>query len=114
MDEQEKFPIDLSNNNRVIGLRWIRSGQSRPYADSVYEAELTFTGKNICTKADLPPLVCGCHPPEVTVKALSRILVSNWSNEAVGCATYLDKIECTDKGDGFSRWIVRVVSPFND
>lgn len=45
--------------DQSIFIKVIQAGQPRPYADSIYEYEITFTGKNISTKPESSVLVIG-------------------------------------------------------
>ncbi len=108
-------PILATDFDRAVLVRWIRSGQSRPYADSVYEAELTFTGKNISTRPDTITIVCGCHPTEKDVKALAFVLVSPF--QEIGTDPWTARLtvcKCVEKSPGLSRWLIQVVQPYTD
>ena len=102
--------IDVQKFDRVIGLKWIASGQPRPYADSVYHAELTFTGKSGPLES-----VLGCHPPESCVKEIARVLVHPFCDAPKhGLESTLRKLECVENVPGLSRWVVVILSPYTD
>lgn len=96
--------------NQVIALKWLQYGQARPYADSVYDAELTFTGRNISTgKAEGHFLVVGGNLAAYKVEPLARLLVHDWGDGW----SRLEKFEVVAKGDGaYITYRIRVVSPY--
>lgn len=109
--------FDAEQFDRAILLRWLRYGQHMPYADSIYEAELTFTGKNISTRPDQTVIVCGCHPTIKAVKEFVRLLVHAFEEDPAHIthsSPSLDFLKCTLEEPGVSVWRVRVVVPYCD
>lgn len=106
--------IEVEQHDRVIALNWLRCGQPRPYADAVYEAELTFTGKNTSTKPEKFVSVLGCHPTADWVRKIAHLLVHEYSDSNTGMSPYLSHCTEKEKGDGYSKWLACVVVPFTD
>jgi hypothetical protein len=109
--------LNVQDHDQIVLVKWISCGQPRPYADSIYEAELIFTGKNSSTRPSAtPPFVCGCHPLEKDVLALARVLVHEWNDGSSkhGLSPYLDFCRKVEEVPGVGRWRVRVVVPFCD
>lgn len=110
--------LNVQDFDNIVALKWIKYGQPRRYADSVYEAELIFTGKNISCNKNKDKnsiLVCGCNPNEEHVKKVCKLLVHSFKEKDIGMGdATLDRLECLEKGNGFSKWAVKITSPYMD
>jgi hypothetical protein len=102
---------DLSEAGRIIAVKMLQTGQPRAYADSVYEAEITFTGKNISTRPAGVVLVTGSNPPREFVEKVTRLLVHDWDGGWGGSLTRMEKIQ---ESRGHSTWAVKIVVPYTD
>jgi hypothetical protein len=93
----------------VVEMRRIRSGQLRPYGDSVYEADLVFSNYWDSTKGEQPGTWC---PNEPAVRAMAKILVRHFDDDAGpgGLGPYLKSIHKT----GPQTWRVLIVEPYCD
>lgn len=105
--------IATSTWNRVT-VATIRSGQERPYGDTINEAEILFEGGSRSS-------VAGCDVPFFTSPTISRVkdivraLVGNFVETLpAGYNTRLDKLECIDEGRCYSIWFVRLITPYSD
>lgn len=103
--------IDPQKFSRVIAVNFLRYGQPRRYADSVYEAEITFTGKDVSIRPGVV-VVCGCDPPEGKVKEFVGILVAKFVEPRQHLMPYLEELRVLRKGPGFTTWLARVVEPY--
>lgn len=115
-NEQISHRHKVGDFDRAVLVRHIRGGQPRPYADSVYESEIIFAGKNGSTKPESYTSVLGSCPHRDVVAAIAKVLVHEFqegeSDNPFG--SQLQTLECVEKGDGFSRWRVIVVVPYCD
>ena len=99
--------------NTCILVKHIRSWQPRPYADSVYESEITFTGKNISTNPD-KPIVCGGNLSPDLAKAYVKLLVRNYSGETEGMMPYLASFSEIHKDATSITYRAVVREPYTD
>lgn len=106
--------INPENHDRIVLVKHLRAGQPRPYADAVYESEITFTGKNLSTRPEHSTHVLGCHPYESVVKGMAYHLVHEFTENGHCMQSYLKSLECVEKKPGMSRWRVVIICPFTD
>lgn len=83
LQEKSRRDIEAVNtymdslHGTVVSIQWIRSGQQRAYADSVYEALIFCHNPNVLT-TNAPQLRT---ITEDDAKALARIFVRTWSDD---------------------------------
>jgi hypothetical protein len=90
-----------------IEVKTLHAGQPRPYADSRYEAELTFTNYWDSTTGERQGEY---DPDESVVRDLTRIFVHNFYDKPEWFNPYLKKTEKL----GLGHWRVEVIEPYCD
>lgn len=94
-------------------VKHLRAGQSRPYADAVYESLITFTGKNTATDKTKFLSVCGSAlGPDLAVKYVP-LVVRSYNPDAPkgGLSPYLDLFKEEERGPGYITYRARVIVP---
>lgn len=91
----------------------IRSGQERPYGDSVYMADVCFEGGCGSTKAgvDMPFFT---KPDESRVRKFACWLTGAKENSECYFDTHLTECRMIDSGETYSTWRITAVTPFTD
>jgi len=132
--EQSKKQIDICNqyvddlHGTIVTIKTIQCGQTRPYADSVYESLIFCFQPNVYTTNG----PCGRQIDEAAARMIARLFVRDWGeHETPYLGGYLsfirpekDPAELDEKvkrgylGDNdvvrSSCWRVRVIMPFCD
>lgn len=120
MLEPHQENLSLGDCDWLVGMRWRRPpSQQRAYGPTVYDAELTFTGRNIGNGRAV--LVYGCHPTLNIVKAVARIMVGPYfeRHEIADAmewhfAPQLQECDELARGPGWSRWRVLITQACTD
>lgn len=108
-----KHPDDIAPNSswKRITVEHIRSGQPRPYADSVYEAIITIEGGIPSSQKGYDLRWRG---QESTIKEIAKMFVRNFADTPTPFQTGLTEIEMIEETDFCRRWRVVIVEPYTD
>jgi hypothetical protein len=102
-DEVEHGPF----NGFRVDVEHITSGQPRPYADSIYEAELRFTN---WWRSLTGPRKGTWEPKESDVRELARILVHPFEDQPTFGSAHLKSLT----REAPQTWRVLIVDPYLD
>jgi hypothetical protein len=92
----------------LIEIHRTKAGQSRAYADTVYEGTITFTNYWDSTSGEQKGT---WDPSEEIAKRMARMFLAPFDDPAAyALSPRLDKLEKLERG----KWAVRVVHPFCD
>jgi len=101
--------------NFCVLVKHIRQGQPRPYADGVYESEITFTGKNISTKPEKTTIVIGGNLGPDLAKRYVKLMVHNFVDDVKnGMEPYLQHFSEVRRDAGSITYRAIVIEPFLD
>lgn len=134
-----KHPDRMPVTWRRVTIETVRSGQSRAYADSIYEYLVTFEGGTKSAKEgwDLPFAIMPFpepYDPGTTVisgptqeereeqhwekiRRIMKVLVHDWSSEKDSRGmgdTYLDTLGVYDNGPAHTTYRIVVITPYMD
>jgi len=91
----------------VIEIIFTRSGQPRPYADSVYEGTIIFSNYWDSSTGERE----GAWDPDIAVvKQTVQLYLHRFTEPKTAMEPWLDLVEKVDRG----RWHVRVIAPYLD
>ena len=91
----------------------LQSGQSRRYADTVYEADIAIEGgcRSNMSGFDLP---FGTGSNEDRVKEIARVMVAPWSDNPGPFGARLTEIKQIERTETYAIWHVVIVQPYCD